>query len=103
SPGLRFARTAGAPLFVFVRDPKQPGPPLAVKRLDTHFPQNVELTTADAMIPGRAISPGEDVQIVARIARSGSPIAQKGDPFGETAYRVGRDGIVDVTIDRLTP
>lgn len=102
SPKLHYTPT-DAPLFVFVRDPKQPGPPLAVKRLETRFPQTVELTTADAMIAGRAISPGEDVQVVARIARSGSPIAHKGDPFGETAYHVGRDGVVEITIDRVTP
>ncbi len=103
SPKLRSAHTQGAPLFVFVRDPKQPGPPLAVKRLETRFPQTVELTSADAMISGHGIVPGQDVEVVARISRSGSPTAQKGDPFGEVAYRVGRDGIVNVVIDRLTP
>lgn len=103
SPKLRYEPRAGVPLYVFVRDPKQPGPPLAVKRLETRFPQTVELTAADSMIAGRAIAPGESVQVVARIAQSGSPIAKKGDPFGETGYRVGRDGVVDVVIDRLTP
>ncbi|HTW38492.1 MAG TPA: hypothetical protein VMD49_07980 [Steroidobacteraceae bacterium] len=103
SPRLRGAVTADAPLFVFVRDPREPGPPLAVKRLATRFPQTVELTAADSMIAGRAIAPGEQVEVVARIARSGSPVAQRGDPFGEVGYRVGRDGVVDVVIDRLTP
>jgi cytochrome c-type biogenesis protein CcmH len=103
SPKLQSESTPGAPLYVFVRDPKQPGLPLAVKRLETRFPQTVELTSADAMIAGHGIVPGQDVEVVARISRSGSPIAQKGDPFGESAYRVGRDGVVDVTIDRLTP
>ena len=103
SPKLHLSANAGVPLFVFVRDPKQPGPPLAVKRLETRLPQTVELSAADAMIPGRAIAAGEDVQVVARIARSGSALGKSGDPFGETAYRVGRDGVVDVVIDRLTP
>lgn len=103
SPKLRLTGQPDAPLFVFVRDPKQPGPPLAVKRLDAHFPQTVDLSAGDAMIPGRAFARGEDVEVVARIARSGGAIAKKGDPFGETGYRIGRDGIVDVMIDRLTP
>ncbi|MGH8218675.1 MAG: tetratricopeptide repeat protein [Steroidobacteraceae bacterium] len=104
SPKLHLSGKAGAPLFVFVRDPKQTGPPLAVKRLQTRFPQRVDLSTADAMIPGgRGIAQGESVEIVARIARSGGAIAKKGDPFGQTAYRVGRDGVVDVVIDQLTP
>ncbi len=103
SPKLRAEHMPDAPLYVFVRDPKQPGPPLAVKRLETRFPQTVELTSADAMIAGHGIVPGQDVEVVARISRSGSPIAQKGDPFGEAAYRVGREGIVEVIIDRVTP
>jgi hypothetical protein len=103
SPKLRGERTSGAPLYVFVRDPKQPGPPLAVKRLQTRFPQTVELTAADAVIAGHSLVPGQLVQVVARIARSGSPVAQKGDPFGEVGYRIGRDGVVDVVIDQLTP
>ncbi len=103
SPKLRAEHMPAAPLYVFVRDPKQSGPPLAVKRLETRFPQTVELTSADAMIAGHGIVPGQDVEVVARISRSGSPIAQKGDPFGEVSYHVGRDGTVEVTIDRLTP
>lgn len=92
-----------APLFVFVRDPGQPGPPLAVKRLASHFPQTVELTAADSMVPGRAFSAGQKVQVVARIARSGNPIAGSGDPFGEVAYLVGHDGLVNIVIDHVTP
>jgi cytochrome c-type biogenesis protein CcmH len=97
------AATAGAPLFVFVRDPSQAGPPLAVKRLDSRFPQRVALTPADSMVPGRAFSAGQSVEVVARIARSGSPIGASGDPFGEVTYRVGQDGLVSLVIDRLTP
>jgi cytochrome c-type biogenesis protein CcmH len=92
-----------APLFVFVRDPGQPGPPLAVKRLASRFPQTVELTSADSMVPGRAFAPGQKVQVVARIARSGNPIAGSGDPFGEVAYLVGHDGLVNIVIDHVTP
>jgi cytochrome c-type biogenesis protein CcmH len=94
---------SGAPLFVFVRDPAQGGPPLAVKRLDSHFPQSVALSPSDSMVPGRAFADGQSVQVVARIARSGSPVAVSGDPFGEVTYRVGHDGLVSLVIDRLTP
>jgi cytochrome c-type biogenesis protein CcmH len=93
----------GAPLFVFVRDPQQAGPPLAVKRLESRFPQTVALTPADSMIPGRLFSAGQDVQVVARIARTGNPVGASGDPFGEVSYRVGRDGLASLVIDRLTP
>ena len=103
SPQLSKAAADAAPLFVFVRDPGQPGPPLAAKRLASRFPQTVELTPADSMVPGRAFSAGQKVQVVARIARSGNPLAGSGDPFGEAAYLVGRDGLVNIMIDHVTP
>jgi cytochrome c-type biogenesis protein CcmH len=103
APGLAQSATGSSPLFVFVRDPQQPGPPLAVKRLDSHFPQTVELTASDSMMPGRAIAAGQKVQVVARIARSGSPVGVSGDPFGESAYMVGHDGLINIVIDRVTP
>ncbi len=103
APSLAQSAAGSSPLFVFVRDPQRPGPPLAVKRLDSHFPQTVELTALDSMMPGRAITAGQKVQVVARIARSGNPVGASGDPFGESAYMVGRDGLVNIVIDRVTP
>ena len=97
------AAVGASPLFVFVRDPAHPGPPLAVKRLESHFPQVVSLAASDAMIPGRAFAPGQSVQVVARIARSGNPVGASGDPLGEVTYQVGRDGLVSLIIDHLTP
>lgn len=101
-PSVRLA-AGDAPLFVFVRDPDTPGPPLAVKRLAAKFPLDVELTAADAMMPSRAISAGKRVLVVARISRSGRPEAARGDPYGEVSYDVGRDGTREIVIDRVTP
>jgi cytochrome c-type biogenesis protein CcmH len=95
--------SGAAPLFVFVRDPAQPGPPLAVKRLESHFPQSVALSATDSMIPGRGFSPGQSVQVVARIARSGNPVGASGDPYGQVTYKVGQDGLVSLVIDQVTP
>ena len=92
-----------APLFVFVRDPRAAGPPLAVKRLQAHFPQTVELSSADAMLAGHGMQVGQDVEIVARISNSGGPTARSGDPFGSVAYHVAPTGAVSIIIDRLTP
>ncbi|HXZ59614.1 MAG TPA: hypothetical protein VEG26_05490 [Steroidobacteraceae bacterium] len=102
SPAL--AQSSGSfPLFVFVRDPAQPGPPLAVRRLTSEFPQTVELTPKDSMIAGRTFHAGDSVAVVARIARSGTPVGASGDPFGEITYRVGHDGLASLVIDHLTP
>ncbi|MGQ0834393.1 MAG: tetratricopeptide repeat protein [Gammaproteobacteria bacterium] len=103
APKLRGGLAPDAPLFVIVRDPQAPGPPLAVKRLAARFPQSVEVSSADTMIPGRELAAGQNVQIVARVAQSGSATARSGDPFGEVRYHVGRDGAVRILIDRLTP
>ncbi|HEY5102664.1 MAG TPA: hypothetical protein VII70_07765 [Steroidobacteraceae bacterium] len=106
---IMLAPKLGAPgnptdtLFLIVRDPARPGPPLAVKRLGSHFPQRIDLTAADAMLPERRIAPGEKVQVVARIARSGQAMGAAGDPFGEISYLIGHDGLVDLVIDRITP
>lgn len=102
-PRLMTPDAAGKPLFVFVRDPAEPGPPLAVKRLVSRFPQTVELTAKDSMVPGRVFSEGQKVQVVARISRSGNPLAGSGDPFGEVVYRVGHDGLVNIIINQVTP
>jgi cytochrome c-type biogenesis protein CcmH len=103
APTLAQSASGSSPLFVFVRDPSRPGPPLAVKRLESHFPQTVELTTSDSMVPGRVIAAGQKVQVVARIARSGNPVGASGDPIGESAYQVGRDGLVNIVIDHVMP
>jgi cytochrome c-type biogenesis protein CcmH len=97
------ATYGSAPLYVFVRDPSRPGPPLAAKRLASEFPQTVELTPGDSVMPGREFAAGESVQVVARIARSGNPVGASGDPFGEAAYRVGKDRLVGVVIDHVVP
>jgi cytochrome c-type biogenesis protein CcmH len=89
-------------LFVFVRDPAQPGPPLAVKPLESHFPQTVELTPQDSPM-GRGFAAGQKVQVVARVSRSGNAMAAKGDPFGEVAYVVGKDGLVNIILNQVTP
>jgi cytochrome c-type biogenesis protein CcmH len=95
------APSAASPLFVLVRDPERPGMPLAAKKLESRFPQTVELTARDSPM-GRSFAAGQKVQVVARISRSGSPMAASGDPFGEVAYLVGKDGVVNITINQVT-
>jgi len=100
---LKLEGKGDVPLFVFVRDPRAAGPPLAVKRLQAHFPLTVELSSADAMLAGHGMQIGQDVEIVARLSGAGGPLARSGDPFGSVAYHVAATGSVNVVIDRLTP
>jgi len=103
APALAGKVPAGAQLFVAARDPQAPGPPFAAKRLPATFPIDVELSAADAMMPSRRISAGQQLEIVARVALGGTPTATSGDPFGQVSYHVGKDGRLNIVIDRLAP
>ena len=74
-----------------------------MKRLPAHFPVAVELTAADAMMESRRISAGQQLDVVARVALGGTPTATSGDPFGQVSYHVGKDGMLNIVIDRLAP
>jgi cytochrome c-type biogenesis protein CcmH len=103
SPKLSGQAPASSPLFVIVRDPRAAGPPLAVKRLRATFPQTVELTTQDSMLPGHTFTKGQLVEVVARVSKSGRPVESPGDPFGLAAHKVGEGGVVDIQIDHVSP
>jgi cytochrome c-type biogenesis protein CcmH len=103
APSLAAKVPAGATLFVAARDPKAPGPPFAVKRLPAQFPVDVELSAADAMLESRRIASGQQLEVVARVALGGTPTATSGDPFGQVSYHVGKDGRLNIVIDRLAP
>ncbi len=92
----------GATLFVFVRSP-QGGPPLAVKRLAPGFPQQVDLSAADSVMAGNRISPGQHVQVMARISVSGAPTAGRGDLYGELNAVAGAAAQRKLTINQLNP
>ena len=103
SPKLRYQLTDASALFVAARDPSQPGPPFAAKRLPVKFPAEVTLTAADAMLPQRRIAAGQTLDVVARISLNGQPQSTSGDPFGQVSYHVGKDGRLSIVIDQLAP
>ena len=103
APALTSKVPPGALLFVAARDPAAPGPPFAVKRLPATFPVDVELSAADAMLESRRIAAGQQLEVVARVALGGKPTATSGDPFGQVSYHVGKDGRLNIVIDRLAP
>ncbi len=103
SPSLRYEVTGNSALFVAARGPNQPGPPFAAKRLPLQFPAEVTLAAADAMLPQRRISSGQMLDVVARISLSGQPQSSSGDPFGQVSYHVGKDGKLNIVIDKLAP
>lgn len=91
-----------AALFVLARAGDGAGPPVAVVRRSAgELPLSVTLSDAQAMLPTRKLSQFESVEIVARIARGGGPVAQPGDLFGSASARPDGDGPVSIQIDRV--
>lgn len=77
--------SSGAVLFLVAREPDRPGPPVAVVRRSAgNLPAVIDISDANAMLPGRTISTLERVKLIARISNSGEPTAQPGDISGET-------------------
>ncbi len=103
APAVAGQAAAGAPLFVVARIPEQRGPPLAAKRLEARFPQDVDLLSTDAMIEGSGFSAGQELEIEARVANGGSAISRTGDPFGVVRVRAGDAARVTIHIDQLKP
>ncbi len=102
APALKPRLTDTAQLFVFAREPGGQGPPLAAKRLaSSAIGTQIHLSSADSMVPGRRLAPGQRVSIVARVSFSGQPLPAAGDLYGELTYEVGRDGTRDLVIDRI--
>jgi hypothetical protein len=94
---------SGAPLFVLARVPGQRGPPLAAKRLEARFPQDVDLLSSDAMISGTGFVAGQELEIEARVANGGSAISRSGDPFGTVRVKAGQSQRVAIEINQLKP
>ena len=68
------------PVFVLARRAQSPSPPLAVRRLRfADLPARVRLSDSDAMLETNRLSDASQVEVVARIAYSGGPIAAEGD------------------------
>jgi cytochrome c-type biogenesis protein CcmH len=93
----------GATMFVLARDAKTPGgPPIAVRRIAVEgFPFSIELSDANAMVPGRSLSQPTQLRIVARVSASGTATSAPGDIFGETVIDSKPPANVSILIDTL--
>ena len=94
---------SGASLFVIARRGSG-GPPLAVQRRAVGgWPITLRLSDADAMLPGMSLASGGPLTLIARISKSGQPIAASGDLFGEVGYDFASAHPASITIDRIVP
>ncbi|MGH8242586.1 MAG: tetratricopeptide repeat protein [Steroidobacteraceae bacterium] len=103
APSLAERVPPDATLFVIARRGVG-GPPLAVQRHPVgEWPLVVRLSDADAMLPGISLAGAGPLELVARISRSGQPIAASGDLFGEVGYDFASAHPASLTIDRIVP
>ncbi|MCH9694800.1 MAG: tetratricopeptide repeat protein [Gammaproteobacteria bacterium] len=89
-----------ATVFLIARDPAQPSPPIAVaRRTLSELPIVISLSDRDAMVPGRNLSAFAEFELVARVSRSGQPIAQTGDWYGAVLHDASDAAAVRLLID----
>lgn len=90
-------------VFVFASAIDGPPAPLAVKRLTVaDLPTTVSLSDQDAMMPQLKMSLFKEVNVMARVSKSGQPIAQAGDwESDRVKSTTSEPAPVTVTISRL--
>jgi cytochrome c-type biogenesis protein CcmH len=97
---------SGAMLFVIARKSGvKGGPPLAVKRLSLgSLPMQVTLDDSNTMLPGTSLGDATQLDLVARISQSGSPMKQSGDVQGRVQVDTpSGELVIDLIIDQVVP
>lgn len=103
APALTAQVPPASTLFVIARR-GEGGPPLAVvRRAAGAWPVRMSMTDADAMLPGVSLASAGALKVIARISRSGQPVAVTGDLFGEVGYDFTSASPAGITIDRIVP
>lgn len=85
-------------LFIYARALNGPGMPLALVRMTAaDLPATVTLDDSVAMIPGMTLSSMEQVEVIARVSKSGQAMMQTGDLYG-SVQPVSTHGSASVSI-----
>ena len=92
-------------LFIYARALNGPKMPLAlVKMTAGDLPTTVTLDDSVSMMPSMTLSSTDQVEIIARISKSGQAVMQTGDIFGSVQpVRTNQSETVDVVISELVP
>jgi cytochrome c-type biogenesis protein CcmH len=100
-PALAARIPGPTPIFIIARNPGG-GAPLAVIRTSSaELPMSVRLTDANAMTEGVTISDQDELELIARVALSGSPAQRPGDLFGAVNYVRGNGSPTRIKIDSV--
>lgn len=92
-------------LFIYARAMNGPKMPLAlVKMTAEDLPTTVTLDDSVSMMPSMTLSSMEQVEVIARISKSGQAVMQSGDIFGSIqSVKTDQSETVDVVISELVP
>lgn len=103
SDKLKAQLKEGDAVFIMAKAVTGPVMPLAAVRvMASDLPLEVVLNDSQGMVPGLALSKFEEVQIVARVAKGGEPMANPGDLQGVVSPVVVKDdGTVSLVIDQI--
>jgi cytochrome c-type biogenesis protein CcmH len=103
-PELSKGLTGNETLFILARAKNGPPMPLAVARhVVSDLPLTVTLDDSMAMTPMSKLSGFDDVEVLARVSRSGQAMPQTGDLFGrsEQVVKPGNSPVVQITINQV--
>lgn len=93
----------GDVVFVLAKATSGPVMPLAALKIQAKdLPKEVILDDSLGMVPGLALSKFDEVQVIARVAKGGQPMANSGDFQGiVTPVKVKDDGTVTLVINEI--
>ena len=93
-----------ATLFVIVRAAGGPPMPIAAKKLPSRLPVDVVITDADQMMAGAPLAQRGPLEVVARLSRSGTPMAASGDlQSAPVRVNLPLTAPITLTIDQRLP
>lgn len=93
-----------ATLFVIVRAAGGPPMPIAAKKLPARLPVDVTITDADQMIAGAPLAQRGPLEVLARLSRSGTPMAGSGDlQSAPVRVNLPLTAPITLTIDQRLP
>jgi cytochrome c-type biogenesis protein CcmH len=95
----------GDAVFVMAKAVTGPVMPLAALRvMAKDLPMEVVLNDSQGMVPGLALSKFDEVQVIARVAKGGQPMANPGDFQGIVKpVLVKSDDTIELVIDQVVP
>jgi cytochrome c-type biogenesis protein CcmH len=100
--GIQVPTSPNAVLFVYAREAGQRMPLLATRLDPQSLPLRVSLTNAMALQPNTDLADYAELDIVAHIAKAGTPGQKNGDLVGQVnTVSVAAKEVVDLAIDRI--